>query len=234
MKDKIEVKVDGNVKELIIREGEAEKIQLPKVVNITGTIAAPAEYLTKRKSELKPKQCHVLFSYIGMYIKFIVNEENHYSATITGQTQLNPDLKKFGINDNKLFTVKELKQFLKFNRVFFAEADANLKMITNLERFSASVQTQIDNHSNDRGDKKQSLEVKIDSNLDLNFVLSMPIFIGEAPEKFQVEVCCDFKDGQTSIWLESPGLQALIVNGRQTLIDKNVEPFKSEFVVIEQ
>jgi hypothetical protein len=234
MKDKIEVKVEGNTKELVIREGAAEIIQCPKTVNITGVIGSPAEYLKKRKSELKPKQCHVLYSYIGMYIKLIVNEENYYSATITGQTQLNPELKKFGINENKLFTVKELKQFLKFNRSFFAEIDCNLKMITNLERFSASVQTQINSHANDRGDKKQSLEVKIDSNLDLNFVLNMPIFIGEAASKFNVEVCCDIRDGATSIWLEPPELQSLIIAGREALINKNIAPFLEAFVVIEQ
>lgn len=228
------ITVENGIKELVIRQGDAEKIQLPKIINITGTIASPAEYLLKRKSELVAKNCHVIFSYIKMYIKLIVDESNHYSATITGQTELNPDLKKFGINETRLFTIKELKQFLKFNRIFFAEIDANMKMITNLERFSASVQTQIDAHSNDRGDKKQSLEVKIDSNLDLNFVLNMPIFTGESASKFQVEVCCDIRDGATSIWLESPELQSLIITGREALIKKNIEPFKSEFVVIEQ
>lgn len=226
--------VENGIKELVVREGQALKVQEPLKVDIKGTIGAPAEFLHKRKKELTAKNCHVLFSYIGMYVKLIVNETDYYATTITGQTQLNPDLKKFGINENKLFTVKELKQFLKFNRIFFAEIDANLKMITNLERFSASIQTQIDSHANDRGDKKQSLEVKIDSNLDLNFVLNMGIFIGEPSSKFNVEVCCDIRDGATSIWLESPELQSLIVSGRESLINKNIEPFKSDFVVIEQ
>lgn len=234
MSDKIEVKVEQGTTELVIREAAALTLREPKIVNIIGTIGAPAEYLTKRKTLIDPKKCNVVFSYIGLYIKLTVNESDYYATCIEGKATLNPDLTKFGINTGKLYTIKELKQFLKMNRVFFKEVDSNLKMVTNLERFSASVQTQIDNHSTDRGDKKQNLEVKIDSNLDLNFVLELPIFIGENPVSFQVEVCCDIRDGATSIWLESPELQILIINGREAMITANIEDFKADFVVIEQ
>lgn len=235
MDNKLELQVENGIKELVVREGSAMPVKEPIAVSINGTISAPSEFLEKRKKDIEINKCYVLFSYLEMRVNFCVNENDPYRTMITGQTKLNPDLEKFGINKGKTYTIKELKQFLKMNRVFFADIDANMKMVTNLEKFSASIQTQVDNHSNDRGDKKQNLEVKIDSNLDLNFTLNMPIFIGELNARFVVEVCCDYLDGSTTVWLESPGLQALIVAGRIGMVDKAIKPFKDyKIVVIEQ
>lgn len=233
---KIEVVLNENQKELIIREGQAEKIQEPKIVSLTGTIESPKEWLLKRKEsgQFDAKDCHVTFSYEKLFIKLVVNESDHYATTITGQAVLNPDLVKFGVNAGKLWTKNELKQFLKMNRAFFKDVDSNLQIVTNLEKFSASVQTQIDDHKDDRGNKKQNIEVKVDSNLNLNFVLQMPIYIGQSDSVFQVEICFDVRENTITIWLESPELQETIIKQRALLIDKNIEPFKSEFVVIEQ
>jgi len=232
--DKIEIIASAGLQQLTVLEGKTLELKHPKIVNITGTINSPAQFLKQRKETLDVKKCHVIFSYIGMFVKLCIEETDFFGATVTGTTKLNPDLEKFGINNSKIFTIKELKQFLKMNRYFFADIDANMKMVTNLERFSASIQTQIDEHATDRGDKKKSLDVRVDSNLDLNFNLSIAVFVGEAKSKFQVEVCCDFRDNAVSVWLESAELQNLIITSREELINKAIAPFISEFVVIEQ
>ncbi len=232
---KIEVHLNEGQKELVIRHGDALELQEQRIVEITGTIAAPAEFLAKRREGIDAKKSHVLFSYNKMYIVFNVNEDSYYQTIIRGNTAVNPDLLKFGINnDKKTFTKNELKQFLKMNRAFFKDIDSNLKIVTNLEKFSASVQTQIDDHKDDRGNKKNNTEIKVDSNLDLSFVLQMPIFLGQPNSTFQVEICFDVRDNAITIWLESPELQESILKQTVELIDKFVEPFKSEFVVIEQ
>jgi hypothetical protein len=233
---KIELNLTEGQKELVIREGQAEIIREPKIVNLSGTIETPKEYLAKRKvsGQFEAKNCHVIFSYQKLFITFIVNESNHFSSTITGKAEVNPELLKFGINHSKIWTKNELKQFLKMNRAFFKDIDSAMKIITNLEKFSASVQTQIDDHKDDRGNKNQHLQVKVDANIDLNFVLSMPIFIGQANTTFQVEICFDVRDNAISIWLESPELQEAMISQRQKLIDDNIDCFKEEFVVIEQ
>lgn len=234
MNDKIEIKLNENQTELIIREGDALPLKEQKIVDITGTIVAPAEYYAKRK-DIEPKKCNVLYSYRDLFIKLTVNEDSAYATTITGKATLNPDLTKFGINSSsKTWTKTELKQFLKMNRAFFADVDSNLKMVTNLEKFSATVQAQIDDHKDDRGNTKKAFEVKVDSNLDLNFTLQMPIFIGQATTSFQVEICFDVRDNGITIWLESPELQEAIIKQREILIDKNIECFKADFVLIEQ
>ncbi len=233
--ENVEIKLSENQKELVLREGQALKLQEPRVVNIDGTIESPQEWLKKRKDTIDAKKSHVIFSYVGMFIKFIVNESDHYATTITGKTNLNPDLVKFGINsDAKKWTKNELKQFLKMNRAFFTDVDSNMKIVTNLEKFSASVQTQIDDHKDDRGNAKKSLDVKVDSNLDLNFSLNMPIFTGQPNSKFQVEICFDVRENAITIWLESAELQESIITQRAILIEKNIADFKEDFVVIEQ
>jgi hypothetical protein len=233
---KINITLAEGQKELIVREGSAQVIREPKIINLTGTIEAPKEYLAKRKEsgQFEAKNCHVIFSYQKLFITLMVNESDYYGSSITGKAEVNPELLKFGINAGKIWTKNELKQFLKMNRAFFKDVDSAMKIITNLEKFSASVQTQIDDHKDDRGNKNQHLQVKVDANIDLNFVLSMPIFIGQGNTTFQVEICFDVRDNAISIWLESPELQEAMISQRQKLIDDNIDCFREEFVVIEQ
>jgi len=234
MNDKIEIKLNEGQTELIIREGEALPLKEERIVNISGTIVAPAEYYNKRKDIINPKKCNVIYSYRDLFIKLTVNEDNHYASIIEGKAVLNPDLTKFGINSTKTWTKTELKQFLKMNRAFFKDLDSNLKMVLNLEKFSASIQGQIDEHKDNRGNSKNNVEVKVDTNLDMNFTLQIPIFIGQETTSFQVEICFDVRDNGITIWLESPELQEAIIKQREVLIDKNIECFKAEFVLIEQ
>lgn len=232
MKEKIEVNVNGNATELIIREGAAVPIREPEIINVTGTIGAPAEWYTKRKSQIDVSKSHVIYSLEKMEIVLVVDEESHFAATITGKTKFNPELEKFGINAGKTYTVNELKNFIKLNRYFFADQDENLKIVTNLEKFRAKVQTQIEQHGTNRGDKKNLLEVSVDTNMDLKFDLNMPIFLGEPKMRFQVEICFDIKDANVIVWLESAELQNLFLSNRDALIQKNIAVFKENFFVV--
>lgn len=233
---KIEVHLAEGQKELVIREGQAIEIKEPVKLDITGTIQSPKEWLAKRKAsgQFDAKNCHVLFSYEKMFIKLFVNETNHYRTIITGKAEVNPDLAKFGINSEKTWTKDQLKSFLKMNRAFFRDRDENLQMVTNLEKFSASVKAQLDLHKDDRGNSKSNAEVKVDTNLNMNFTLRMPAFIGQPDIDFKVEICLDVRDAGLTIWLESPELQEAIINGRKKLVDDNIDCFREEFVVIEQ
>jgi len=230
----LEIKLAEGQKELIVREGSALPLKEPVKVAIDGTIEAPAEYYAKRKSLVEANKAYVLFSYVGMYIKLFVDEKDHYRTEIGGSLSMNPDLKKFGINEGKIWTKNELKQFLKMNRAFFGDVDSNMKIVTNLEKFSMSVQAQIDDHSDNRGNAKNSSEIKVDTNLEMNFVLNLPIFTGQPKAKFMVEICFDVRDKGINLWLESAELQEFIISQRETIINKNIEPFKSDFVVIEK
>jgi len=233
---KINITLAEGQKELVIREGKAQEIKEPVKLDITGTIQSPKEWLEKRKesNQFEAKNCHVIFSYEKMFIKLFVNETDHYRSIITGKAEVNPDLAKFGINTDKTWTKDQLKSFLKMNRAFFRDRDENLQMVTNLEKFSASVKAQLDMHKDDRGNSKNNAEIKVDTNLNMSFILKMPAFIGQTDIEFKVEICLDVRDAGLTIWLESPELQEAIINGRKKLVDDNIDCFREEFVVIEQ
>src|SRR5690348_15959532 len=71
--------------ELIIREGPASPIREPKIINITGAIGSPAEWYAKRKKQIDPLKCHVLFSLEKMFIALSVDDKDYFGTIITGK-----------------------------------------------------------------------------------------------------------------------------------------------------
>ncbi len=231
--NKLKVIVENGIKELVIREGEAEILREPKIVTLKGTIGSPAEYFAKRK-DINPLKCNVVFSYINMKIVLVVEETDHFGTTVIGQAVLNPDLVKFGINSSKIWIKNDLKTFLKMNRAFFKESDEAMQIVANLEKFSAQVQAKIDDAADNRGNSKKGVEITVSTDLKMSFVLNIPIYIGQPKSTFTVEICFSVTDGGVTIWLESPELQEAIIKQRETLIDENLKPFRKDFVVIEE
>lgn len=169
-----------------------------------------------------------------MRIGLTVNESDHFATTVTGKAVLNPDLVKFGINAGKTWIKNDLKTFLKMNRAFFKESDEAMQIVSNLEKFSAQVQAKIDDQADTRGNSKKGVEITVNTDLKMSFILNIPIYIGQPKSTFVVEICFSVTDGGVTIWLESPELQEAIIKCRETLIDENLKPFRKDFVVIEQ
>lgn len=231
---KVAAKLAGDgVKEIIVREGDALIIRETKKVQLEGTVSAPSEFYKKRKSEHHVLGSHVLFNKDKGTIVLIVDEKDYYHTTVTGTLEEAIDLKKFGINTTKTFTVKELMTFLKMNRFHFLDKDANMKIVNNLQKFSANVTQALVDESSTRGDMTQSLAVKVTTNLDLNFSLKMPIYKGFKEHKFQVEICFEIRDKAVSIWLESVELKELMDAEKENIFKLELENFK-DIVCIEQ
>lgn len=221
------------VKTLILREGPAEVLREEKGLTINGNLSAPATFWKNRSTLHGKHLCHIIVNRQEMTLKLITEERDYLFNEIKGKLETNPELKEFGINKEKQFTIKELAQFLKMRRFFFADADENLKLVTNLNKFKASVQSQIDQQSDTRGNKVDNFEVKVDSNIDLKFVLNIPIYKGTDKKKFQVEICFDVREKSVSVWLESAELRELELSMRDSLIDAELKNFEG-LVIIEQ
>jgi hypothetical protein len=216
-------------------QGVAENPKPPKVISISGNIKAPSEFYTKKKESIKALNSHVLYSYSQRQIQLVLNEEDHYSGTVTGKTDLNPDLVEFGINGAKMYKIDSLKKFLKMNRVHFTKQAENFEIVAALEKFNAKVETTIESETSNRGDKKNLLEVTVKSNMAMCFSLSMPVFVGSNKTTFPVEICFGVENNIVNVWLESPELQAMIAEQTVQLIDGCIEVFVTDgFAVIEQ
>lgn len=220
--------------EIVVREGNAEPIREKELIRLSGTITAPSEFWSKRKHS--PNKSNIVYSKTGKQIILTVNENSFFKKQIVGVLKSNPELDDFGVNSSsKKYTVKELADFLKMRKFFFKDREQASKIITNLQKFKASVQSQIEDFDNTRGNSKQLFEVKTDSNMDMDFVLKMPIFKGQPDRTFKVGINFSVRDKQIDIWLESEELRLIELTDIDTIFTKELRPFmEANVVCIEQ
>lgn len=222
---------------LTIREGAAAK-QLdaikPNKVHISGTIKAPSEFYEKRKSLHDPNKCHILYDKVSATITLVVDEQfENDNYMIKGSLIANPDLEPFKINKNHLFTVKELMQVLKFNRIHFADKDKNAVVVTHLQQFKANIEKEINNADDGRGNQNIGKTQTLKAELTESFILSMPIYKGEPSKTFSVDIGFQVTDASVNIYLESRDLKELQVSAAESVMSTELAKFK-DIVCIEK
>ncbi len=223
----------GTPIEIIVREGQAIPHYEPKIINISGTIEAPGNFIEKRRGLHDKDGVNVTFNRSEMRITLTLDEREHFSTTITGKMQTNPDLDNYGINKEKYYTIADLQKFLRMRRSHFTDRDKNAIIVTNLSKFKASISTELEQMKSNRGEEKQLKETKISTDLAMDFDLELPIFKGGQKKKFKVEICFEVRDAAVTVWLESPELQEIMDSDRDNIMDSELKKF-SDFVVIEQ
>lgn len=213
---------------LIIREGEAEKISYPWKVVIDGVIGSPKEWFEKRKALHDMDAMHLIYDKSKGTITLVVNERFPDEGFIVkGALQTHPDLAKFKINTTETRTVKETMNFLKMNRIFFTDKDLNGKIVLSLQNFKAKVEQEIEDISDLRGNEKASKTQKLEAGLAESFEICVPLFKGQAPRTFKVDILCHINDGAVQIYFESRDLKEMEMGGIESIIDTELEAFKS-------
>lgn len=137
--------------EIIVREGEAPAVLAPKPpvkIDLSGVIGAPVEFLELRRydsEQINPLRCHVLVDREQVSITLITNEDDEYRrGRIVGKLTTHPKFSEFGINAGKGWEPNELGQFFKMNRAFFPDKTANMKLVTELKNFEATVNSKVE------------------------------------------------------------------------------------------
>lgn len=227
------VPTEKGANELVIRHGQAEDIWTPNAVEIIGVITAPRMFFEKRKNLHNLDKCHVVYDRQQGSIKLIVDEQcEGRNYEISGQLQDNPELNPFKINQTATWTVKDMMNVLKFNRVFFVDKDDNAKIVTSLQNFKARVDQELVDSNDNRGAQNQTKITKLEHSLQESFVLSMPLFKGQPAVSFRVDICVQITNGAVVVWLESRELKELQMSGKASIIEKELEAFK-DIVCIE-
>lgn len=152
---------------------------------------------------------------------------------IVGRLEFNKDLQVLGINDSKTYTLEQLANTLKRNRLFFTDPEKAMELTSLLKNFKGKVQREIESLNDDKGNKKQMVAQRFSSNLDLKFSLNMPVFKGEKPSTFEVEILLDVRDAGVTCWLESAELQDIAYKTRDEKLDALKAYFKDKMAVIE-
>ncbi len=212
--EKIHLSVETVDGEITIRHGAAAPIIQKTRLSLSGTILAPADWVAQKLEASYPyfnDYCHVVVDRDHRTIKFVSNDEGMMDGghTITGQLEDPTALRALHINTNRTYSAKQLGDLLKMNRSLFTDRDENLATVTALQRFKATVTQEMEKNDDLSGNKLYHFEQRVQSEFNLGFMLSTPIFKGQPTQSFRVEIRYDVADGGVSYWLESVKLKDL-------------------------
>lgn len=230
--------------EVVIRETDHvnELPVKPPVRNfLNGTLNAVAEFLQKRgglTNQLDLQRSHILIKRQDISIQLVYNENDEYTrGNVIGTLQIHPKFEEFGINTGKTWTPAELGLFFKMNRSFFATREENMKLVTELMNFTATVNNSIQRSVKESGDRTDNFEQVVNSNLPKSFTLNIPVFKASKAESIEVETFAKVNGREVSFTLLSPAAQATIEEIRDQEIDRELELIREmfpEIPIIEQ
>jgi len=219
--DHIALHKDANVSTLIIREGAAPKLLdevRPVGLFLEGTISSPFTFWEKRKNLHDQNQCHIVYNKNAGTITLKTDERfPNENYTIVGKIIENPDLDNFKINKNVKFQVKQLMEVLKFNRMFFNDTEENFKIVAALQNFKAKAEKTFAEINDNRGNEEVSKITKLEHDLQEKFVLRIPLFKGQSPSLFSVDICVTATSSSVEIWLQSVELKELFEKAKEAI-----------------
>lgn len=224
MKENIEIKTDG--KELIIREGQAEKIIAKKAVKISGIINSPLEFLKVRKTIIDLLSSNIQVDREGLKISLFISENTELEDEIIGSLQLTDEFKSFGINSGKGWVPRELAEHIKMNRICFESKDIANKLVSILMDVKIRIDKAVENTSGQKGNIRQLKEQTLkECNIPESLTLDMPIFKGSKKSLFLCEIWINPED--LSVKLISPDAQDIIRRVRDDEINLVIDEIKN-------
>lgn len=250
-----EIKVTPNANgELIIRTGDAGIVYEPEPLMLHGTISAPADFAEARCEEeeryLDPTayktngvvtttQCHqsnthVIANYTERRIELVSNESRpEVCDRINGALVLHPRLQGFRINQPYYYDKHSLFSLLKLQRTFFADAAEHTKLMADLKKLDAKVDQVFKDQNDLKGTAGYQKLVEIQTNLDLEFKLSIPLFAGEDRSKFKVDICLDNEGGGIRFWLESAQMYDMMLEETERIFEEQLARL-ADYVIIKK
>lgn len=234
--------LDG--KPITILEGKALEEKAPVKIEISGDIKTVSSFIAKRKlansqldanpglQTINPDRAIVTVDKAGLSITLELDPESVYGTEVTAKLEMEPELLKFGIETGRKFTQQELIKLLKYGKRWFADQAAHESLLLAYMKLDVKVTADLTNAAPDgRGNRSNTFEKKVTSNVPEDFIMSIPIFKGQEYKKFRVEICLDSTDGSTKFWLESVELAELIQIESERILKDELESC-NDYVVI--
>jgi len=223
--ENIKIELGSENKELIILTGKAEEVYHEKSIEVkAGSINSAWEYLSKKV--VKPEiieHSKLEFCYDKLYIDLHYDARQRNPDVIQGKLKLHPDLEKFSINSSKTYNTFELADFMKMNRHYFENKDYAMKLVQILRGFEGKVRLDMEAKADTRGNSKALINQVVESNIPEEFILLLPVFVGQEKIRLTVEIniTADF-----SCSLISPDLKELIDLESKTILDGQLTKIK--------
>lgn len=217
MEKEIKINVAGGTSELVILNGTSEPIYHDKSIEVKdASIAAVHEFLVKKGIENEDVvNSKIEFSYTDLFLNLYYSIRRRNPDTIKGVLKLHPDLKKFEINRSKTYDTFALADFIKMNRHYFENKEYAMKLVSELRGFEGKVRQDLEAKADTRGNSKLVINQVVESNIPAEFVLVLPVFVGQEKVRLTVEIniTSDF-----SCSLISPDLKQLIDEETKVII----------------
>lgn len=229
--ENLNLKIDGDQKELVILTGQARPHEYPEILSLSGTIVAPADFAEQRKPTIEALNTHVVADYTKRTITLVCNEASKYKTTVKGSLLTFPDLLDFTINAKKTYSQKALLELVKFKGPYFKTPEQHTELISKLKKFESKVEQTFESANDYKGAAATKKVVEIKTNLVLEFDLCIPVFTGGRVEKFKVDICVDCDSTGPIFWLESVDLHSIIIKATEAAFDEQLKRL-SNYVII--
>lgn len=237
MKDlNIELKtVNGNT--LTVLQGEALKLQPPRIIDLSGDIKTVSSFLSIRNTngtglqQIDKSKAVIVVDKKALTIQLLIDPESYYGASITGTLEKSEELKPFSINQNQTFTKEQLVKLIKFNKIFFDDAAKHAEMLIAFQKVSSTVNIKSNDSSDERGNKERNFVKEVTTNAPTEFILNIPVFKGFPPYRFRVEVCLDVTEGSARFWFESVELHEIMQTKIEQIFTEELQAAK-DFVIV--
>lgn len=237
--DELNVNVTANSDTVFIRTGEAPPVVQPKKIVIVGNITAITAWLALKEHDKKNAFVTVLLEpptgskNLAAELKFYDSASNPLATKIKAELLFSPVLAQIGINDlGKQYGKDNFLTFLKMSRVLFPDREKHGILLSQVKNFSAEVKRKIEDKAVEHGNKNSSFSQSVKTDILQEIVFEIPVFKGEVPRRFNVEICYDVTDGGIRFWLESPDLLEIIDKEKKEIIERELTVIAEKQITI--
>lgn len=224
---------------LTILEGKVLDQKYPEKIKISGNIDSVRQFLNLRSvngqgdglQAVNKKTAVITVDEEKMFIHLTLNPNDPFGTEVTGSLEFTKELNQFSINEPRTFTREELIKLLRFSKILFDDPSKHESLLTAYQKFDMSAAIKLSQESDTRGNKAMNFDKKLLTNLPTEFTLRLPIFKGQKPERFRVEICMDSTDASVRFWFESVELHDLIETRKIEIFVEQLAKFQ-DFVII--
>ncbi|MGL6008510.1 MAG: hypothetical protein ACRC1D_03560 [Culicoidibacterales bacterium] len=165
-------------------------------------------------------------------IALLQNPNDPKQDIVMGKITIAQDIATWGFNTERKWRASELADFLRRNRRFFTDRQKHADLLAELKAMKVATSGQIEMSDDKRGSKTTLFAQSAQSNIPVDFEISIPIIEGQPPLKVKVEIFIDISGQSVSLVLDSTDVTELMISEKERLINGQIEKFASTGIPI--
>lgn len=228
----VNLEIPAQPKEIELRQGQAAQIRQPKGYRLDTNIRGLLDYGMKRKPD--GNNSHLIVDVESGKCTLCINEMiEEEKIVITGHMYPGKEYVDLGINKYVLYEPKELERKLRVMPHIFSSSEHYSEVMNQLRMFNAKVNNTIVDEDSRRGQQKNSKSSDIVHNLSETISLKLPVYVGEKPETWIVDVLVTEENGKAKFYLECSKMLLAAQEVKEGVLDKVYTTFSNTLPILE-